>query len=82
MYERMILVLSCAREFDVFITGLWGCGAFSHPIKEVLKTWKRALHSCRNPPKEIIFCYFLDAFTNLQDETERDPKVMDILFSG
>jgi uncharacterized protein (TIGR02452 family) len=61
--ERMILVLNAAKDADYFLTGLWGCGAFAHPIGEVVRLWKIALQRCTNHPKNVVFCFYLDRYT-------------------
>jgi hypothetical protein len=75
--KRMILVINMAKDSDIFITGLWGCGAFCHPIKEVIRLWKKAINMSTNLPKEIMFCYYLDIFTNITDGDEKSVKIME-----
>lgn len=75
----MILILTTASDSDVFITGLWGCGAFGHPIKPILKLWKRAMLMSIKKPREIIFCYYKDMFTNILNEDENSFEIMKIL---
>jgi uncharacterized protein (TIGR02452 family) len=77
--NKMILVLNMARNSDVFLTGLWGCGAFSHPLKEVIKLWRKAIDQCSYHPKEIVFCYYIDSFTNIRYKDEFSPKIMEQL---
>lgn len=81
MLKRMILVINACKDNDVLVTGLWGCGAFSHPIKEVLSLWKTAIQSSSQAPKEIVFCYYLDMFTNTSDPTVSKQTMSDILLS-
>lgn len=75
--NRMILVINMAKDADIFITGLWGCGAFCHPIKEVIRLWKQAINISANTPKEIMFCHYLDSFTNISSKDEENIKIME-----
>jgi uncharacterized protein (TIGR02452 family) len=61
---RMILVLNlAAKDSDSFLTGLWGCGAFGHPVENIIKLWKQAIRMATKLPKEIVFCIYLDKYT-------------------
>jgi len=56
--KHMALVLTMAKDADVFVTGLWGCGAFCHPIKASLKAWRRALHcTAEAPPRRPLLLH-------------------------
>ncbi|AYV75229.1 MAG: protein CLEC16A [Terrestrivirus sp.] len=77
--NKMILVLNMAKDSDVFLTGLWGCGAFYHPLKEVIRLWRKAINQCSHHPKEIVFCYYIDSFTNIRYKGEFSPKIMEQL---
>lgn len=71
--QSMILVLSVAgQNSDVLVTGLWGCGAFNHPITASLKAWKKAIEQVKTPPKEIYFCYMKDGLTNILSGEENE----------
>ena len=56
MLSHMVLVISMAKNADVLVTGLWGCGAFSHPVTASLRLWKQAKLEAA-VPKQIHFCY-------------------------
>ena len=77
--KHMVLVLNMAKDADVFVTGLWGCGAFSHPIKASLKAWKRALLCAAEAPPEVHFCYMKDGLTMLLSPDEESVDVMAFL---
>ena len=77
--RHMVLVLNMAKDADVLVTGLWGCGAFCHPIKASLRAWKRALHSCSAAPRAVHFCYKKDNLTMLMSADEESASVMQIL---
>jgi len=79
MLRHMVLVINMAKDADVFVTGLWGCGAFSHPISASLRLWKEAIQLAAAVPKEIHFCYFLDGLTNLQTQAEGSASIMDLV---
>jgi len=79
MLKRMILVINACKDSDVLVTGLWGCGAFSHPVREIMLMWKEAVQSSSQKPKEIVFCYYLDMFTNSDDQTVSKQTMFDIL---
>jgi len=55
--SHMVLVISMAKDADVLVTNLWGCGAFSHPVTARLRLWKQAMLAAA-VPKQIHFCYF------------------------
>lgn len=77
--KLMILVLNIARDADVFITGLWGCGAFMHPITEIIRLWRIALKIAKYHPKEVVFCYYPDTFTNIANKKEQSVSIMNQL---
>lgn len=62
-YRRMLLVLNLAPPDSVFVTGLWGCGAFEHPVPALLKLWKKAMYHAKSLPKRIDFVIYLDVYT-------------------
>lgn len=66
--EKMILVIHSCKNADILVTGLWGCGAFCHPIRSVLRLWKQAMELVSAHPKEIVFCYYIDIFTLVPDK--------------
>lgn len=77
--KHMVLVLTMAKDADVFITGLWGCGAFSHPVKASLRAWRRALQCTATPPRFVHFCYMKDGLTMIMSPDEETVDVMDVL---
>jgi len=79
--NRMILVIHASKDSDVLITGLWGCGAFMHPIREVINLWKTAINLSKHFPKEIVFVYYVDTFTNTNDPTVNSQTLHQILLS-
>lgn len=77
--KHMVLVLTMAKDAEVFVTGLWGCGAFSHPIKASLKAWRRALRCAAETPPEVHFCYMKDGLTLILSPDEESVDVMALL---
>jgi len=73
--KHMVLVLTMAKDADVFVTGLWGCGAFSHPVKASIKAWRRALRCTATPPPSVHFCYMKDGLTMLLSPDEESVSV-------
>lgn len=65
--KRMILCLNLAKDHDVFITGLWGCGAFGHTIPETIRRWKQAFLHSTCMPKRVVFAVYVDILTNAAD---------------
>lgn len=63
LYQRMILCLFLSRNYDVFITGLWGCGSFKNSYISIFHMWKMAFDSVHLKPKKIIFCIYTDSYT-------------------
>ncbi len=78
--QKMLLVLYLAKDVDVFFTGLWGAGAFGHKWQEVMRLWKKALDCCPEGPKEIVFCHYIDSFTNIQNTNELTISSMSSFF--
>jgi uncharacterized protein (TIGR02452 family) len=68
--KRMILCLNAAADCDVFITGLWGCGAFCHNIPDIIALWKQAFSLTTHLPQEIVFAVYFDIFTNANNEED------------
>lgn len=60
--RHMILCLNIASDADIFITGLWGIGAFCHPIDEIIPLWFDAIKLSNKKPKQIIFVIYDDKF--------------------
>lgn len=62
--RHMILCLSCSSDADIFITGLWGCGAFCHPLDEIIPLWFDAIKLSHKLPKRVMFVLYNDEFKN------------------
>lgn len=60
--RHMILCLSCSSDADVFITGMWGIGAFHHPVDEIVPLWFNAIKLSHKLPKRIMFVVYDDKF--------------------
>jgi hypothetical protein len=52
---KMRLMLSVAKEYDVFVVCAWGLGAFNNPLFDMVKCWERALKEEPRQPRSIIF---------------------------
>src|SRR6185437_3383098 len=65
--KRMLLCLNLAKDHDVFITGLWGCGAFGHDILDTIRRWKMAFRNATGMPKKVVFAVYVDILTNIDD---------------
>jgi len=55
---RMKLLLKLATNYDIFLTGAWGCGVFGNPIYGLCKMWNRLLKKYRI--ETTIFCTYSD----------------------
>ncbi len=64
MLHRILLMLYVATFNEhTLVTGLWGCGVFGMNPEELVEMWKHALRISKYQPKEIVFCIYLDHFT-------------------
>jgi hypothetical protein len=59
----MVLALNLAANYDVFVTGLWGCGAFGHPAPAIMRLWKVAEGLAAHLPSRILLSIKRDVST-------------------
>lgn len=55
--NRLILTIYLAKDCDVLVTGLWGCGNFCNPLEGIFNLWNEAISKVSASPKEIIFVF-------------------------
>lgn len=74
--KHMILCLSISSDADIFITGMWGIGAFRHPIEEIVPLWLDAIKLTRKCPKNIVFVVYNDKFKQQVQETFKKYRIL------
>lgn len=71
MIHRILLLLYTAKFSEhTLITGLWGCGVFGMKPDELVELWKDALKMSKYQPKDIVFCIYLDRYTEKYGDLE------------
>lgn len=51
--QTMLNTLEAVKNYDVFITGAWGCGLFNNPIYNMCQLWNECLQI--TGPKRVVF---------------------------
>jgi len=55
-YSRIELLFKLAGNYDIFITGAWGCGIFYNPYYGICKLFNKMLENTKIP--QVIFCTY------------------------
>lgn len=50
MYDKIRAILFYVKQYDYFVTGAWGMGAFNNPEYGLIKLWNRALSTSQDKP--------------------------------
>lgn len=68
--KRMKMVVQLATNYDIFLTGAWGCGVFGNPMYGLCKMWNTVL--AKYKIASTIFCTYsdkeFDHFNNFIEE--------------